>query len=107
MKAYILGSYSASGLKGVIASGYAGRREAIDKLCSSLDMVIHDVAFTRGEFDVTVTFEVDSEESALGLLLAIKSSGGFDKAICLTELDIDVVAEHARKAGASYVPPNA
>ena len=32
MKAYILGSYSASGLKGVIASGYAGRREAIDKL---------------------------------------------------------------------------
>ena len=30
MKAYILGSYSASGLKGVIASGYAGRRVAID-----------------------------------------------------------------------------
>ena len=31
----------------------------------------------------------------------------FGKNIVLTELDMDSIADHARKAGASYTPPNA
>ena len=107
MKAYLLGSYSQEGLKGVICGGAAGRKAAIDKLSETLNLKILDVAFTRGEFDVTVTFECEDEESALGLAIAVKSSGGFERAVILTELDMDSIAEHARKAGASYTPPNA
>ena len=107
MKAYLLGSYSPAGLKGLISGGAAGRKAAIDKLSETLNLKILDVAFTRGEFDVTVTFECEDEESALGLAIAVKSSGGFERAVILTELDMDSIAEHARNAGASYTPPNA
>ena len=83
MKAYLLGSYSPAGLKGLISGGAAGRKAAIDKLSETLNLKILDVAFTRGEFDVTVTFECEDEESALGLAIAVKSSGGFEMAVIL------------------------
>ena len=106
MKAYYIGSYSPAGLKGVAEQGYMGRKEAVDKLAAIMGMEVLDMTYTRGQFDVIVTVEAPDEKTALGAFIAIKSSGGFDNVVLLTELDLDGVLSHTQKAAPSYKVPN-
>jgi uncharacterized protein with GYD domain len=106
MKAHFCAEYSPEGLKGLMQMGGTGRKEAIEKLCSAMGMQVIDVVFTRGEYDVVVTVEAPDETTVLGALVAIKSTGGFTKATALTEIDMDEITSHSKKANSSYNAPN-
>ena len=105
MKAWFVASYNPEGLKGLMAKGADSRRTAIEKLCSTMGVTLQDITFTRGEFDIIVSFDAPSEEVALGVLVAIQSNDIASKVCVLTELDIDPIVGHANKAHPAYAPP--
>ena len=106
MKVLFCAEYSPDGLRGLMQMGASGRKEAIEKLCSTMAIKVIDIVFTRGEYDVVVTVEAPDEATALGALVAIKSTGGFTKATALTEIDMDEITSQSKKAGGAYKAPN-
>ena len=105
MKAWFVASYNPAGLKGLMEKGGDSRKTAIEKLCSTMGVTLNDVTFTRGEYDIIVSFDAPSEEVALGVLVAVQSTDVISKIVCLTELDIDSIVGHANKAHPAYAPP--
>ena len=105
MKAWFLASYNPEGLKGLMASGYDARKNAIEKLCDTMGVTLLDVTFTRGEYDIIASVDAPSEEIALGVLIAIQSNDIASKVAILTELNIDAIVGHANKARPAYAPP--
>ena len=106
MKAWFNASYNPQGLKGLMATGgYAARRQAIEKLCNIMGVTLQDVTFTRGKYDIIVSFDAPNEEVALGVLVAVQSTDSFLEIVLSTELDIDAIVGHANKASPAYAPP--
>ena len=105
MKAWFLASYNPAGLKGLIEKGGDSRRTAIENLCNTMGATLQDVTFTRGEYDIIVSFDAPSEEVALGVLVAVQSTNVISKIVCLTELEINSIVDHAKKARPAYAPP--
>ena len=105
MKAWFVASYNPEGLKGLMMKGADARRTAIENLCGTMGVTLQDVTFTRGEFDIIVSFEATSEEVAIGVLDAVQSTDVISKIVLLTELDINSIVGHANKALPAYTPP--
>ena len=105
MKAWFLASYNSAGLKGLMEKGGDSRKAAIEKLCSTMGVTLQDVTFTRGKYDIIVSFETPNEEVALGVLVAVQSTDSFSEIVLSTELDIDAIVSHANKAFPAYAPP--
>ena len=45
--------------------------------------------FTRGQYDIVVTFDVHSEDVAIGAAIAVNASGAIKDLVTLSEIDID------------------
>jgi uncharacterized protein with GYD domain len=102
MKVILMAKYAPHALKGLI--GGSDRRAAIKALMDAIGGTVDSVVFTRGEYDVVVNIEVSDQVKLLGLVVAIKASGAFEKAEYLEQIDIEKVIEVARKAAQSYSP---
>ena len=106
MKVWFIASYNPQGLKGLMATGgYNARRQAIESLCNTMGVTLQDVTFTRGKYDIIVSFEAPNEEVALGVLVAVQSTDVISEIVLLTELDINAIVGHANKALPAYAPP--
>ena len=102
MKVILMAKYAPNALKGLI--GGSDRHAAVKALMDAIGGTADSIVFTGGEYDVVVNIEVSDQVKLLGLVLAIKASGAFEKAEYLEEIEIEKVIEVARKAAQSYSP---
>ena len=105
MKIVALGKYNNDSWKGMIGSSFQERKTVMEKVCASAGAKLLDFMFTRGEYDVLVVFEVPSEEVALGAAIAVNASGAMKELVTLSEIDIDISLQTAKKVVSAYAPP--
>ena len=102
MKVMLMARYAPHALKGLI--GGSDRRAAIKTVMDAVGGVVESVAFTRGKYDVVVNIDVKDQPTLIGLVVAIKSSGAFEEAEYLEQVDMDQILEIANKAANAYTP---
>ena len=104
MPKYMLsGSYIGEGIKGLLKDGGSGRKEAVEKLVSSLGGKVESIHFAFGDDDFFIIVEVpDNIKVAAGALIAAASGAVTVKTtVLMTPEEVDEVA----KISADYRPP--
>ena len=98
------GSYSVEGTKGVIAHGGTARREAVEKLASSVGGRMEAFYFCVGSDDHVAIFDVPDNETAASIALTVGASGGVrgHLTLLLSPEQVDAAA----KLSPTYMPPN-
>lgn len=96
-------SYSADGMKGVIAKGGVARREAVEKMLSDLGGHVESFDFAFGDTDAYVICDVPDNVAAAAVGMAVGASGmaSCKTVVLLTPEDID----RASHLTVSYRPP--
>ena len=104
-KYLIQASYTAEGVKGVLAKGGTARRSAAEAAAKSVGGKVEQFYFAFGENDVVAIIDLPDHASAAALSLAVTSSGDIrSKAtVLLTPEEIDA----ASKKSPDYRPPGA
>ena len=85
------GSYTQQGTKGVISDGGTKRREAIEKMLTSMGGRLECLYFSFGSDDVMLIADVPDNVSAAAIGLAVAASGSVHgrMTILLTPEEID------------------
>ena len=102
MRMILLGCYAPNAVKGIISG--SDRQAAAETLLNSVGGKLVSLVFTRGEFDVVAVAELPDQNTAMGLIAAMRASGAFSKLTVLEELDMDAVIASAQKASKVYSP---
>ena len=104
-KYLITGSYSPSGIKGVLAEGGSARRAAVEKLASSVGGKLEAFYFGFGSDDFYVTLDLPGNEAAAAASLIVGAAGGASSrvGVLLTPEQVDA----AVKLSPSYRAPGA
>ena len=104
-KYLITGSYTLTGIKGVLAEGGNGRRDAVEKLASSLGGGLESFYFAFGGDDFYVTVDLPSHEAAAAVAMTVAAAGGASArtVVLLTPEEVDA----ATKLSPSYRAPGA
>jgi uncharacterized protein with GYD domain len=104
-KYLIQASYTAEGVKGVLAKGGTARRSAAEAAAKSVGGKVEQFYFAFGENDVVAIIDLPDHASAAALSLAVTSSGDIrSKAtVLLTPEEIDA----ASKKSPDFRPPGA
>jgi uncharacterized protein with GYD domain len=97
------GSYTQQGTKGVISDGGTKRREAIEKMLTSMGGRLECLYFSFGSDDVMLIADVPDNVSAAAIGLAVAASGSVHgrMTILLTPEEID---QATRKSPAYRAP---
>ena len=101
MNIILLGTYNPAALKGLMSG--SDRRAAVESALAAVGGTVEHLAFTRGGYDVVVRATVPDSTSLIGLVVAIKATGAFEKADYLEEIDMSAVLDAANKV--AYTPP--
>jgi uncharacterized protein with GYD domain len=104
----LLASYSPEGAKGVMASGMAGRREAVSAAFTAMggSLVSMDVV-SGGEWDFAIVCDLPGSASVKALTMATNSSGGFRSAEILELVPVEAFDAALPEELGGYRPPNA
>ncbi len=102
-KYLIVASYTAQGVKGVVAKGGTARREAVEKMVAELDGHVESFYFAFGEGDAYVVVDLPDNVGAAAIGLAVGASGAATTrtTVLLTPEDID----RAAATSVNYAPP--
>jgi len=74
-KFLVQASYTVEGTRGLLARGGSARRQAVEELLTPLGGKLEEFYFTFGESDAVLIIEVPSNETALGIAMAVRASG--------------------------------
>jgi len=104
-KYLVTGSYTLTGIKGVVAEGGSGRREAVEKLAASLGGSLESFYFAFGGDDFHVIVDLPSNEAAAAVAMTIAAAGTVSArtVVLLTPEEVDA----ATKLSPSYRAPGA
>jgi uncharacterized protein with GYD domain len=104
-KYLISGNYTRTGIQGVLAEGGSGRRDAVEKLASSLGGSLESFYFAFGGDDFHVTVDLPSNEAAASVAMTIAAAGSVSArtVVLLTPEEVDA----ATKISPSYRAPGA
>ncbi len=102
MKALILAKYAPHALKGLISG--SDREAAVEKLMDTVGGSVEHIAFVRGKYDIVVRVEVKDQETAIGLVLAVKASGACEEVEYLEEVNMAQIVKAAQTASGAYTP---
>lgn len=88
-------SYTAEGMKGVIAKGGVARREAVEKMLTDVGGHLESFDFAFGDRDAFVIADVPDNVSAAAVGMAVAASGlvGCKTTVLLTPEEIDRAAQ--------------
>lgn len=102
-KYLVVASYTAEGIKGVVAKGGSARRDAVAKMAAGLGGSVESFYFGFGEADAYVTVDLPDNVSAAAVGLAVSSTGlaSTKTIVLLTPEEID----QAAKKQVGYTPP--
>jgi uncharacterized protein with GYD domain len=104
------GKYSTSGAAGVFKDGYAKRRQALEALVTGMGGQMGEMlAVAEEEWDFVATYSLPDDGSAAVMQatrgLMVGATGGFDRALTYTIMDVDAV-DAARSKMPGYQAPN-
>jgi uncharacterized protein with GYD domain len=104
-KYLIQSSYTAEGVKGVLAKGGTARRSAAEAAAKSVGGKVEQFYFAFGETDVVAIIDLPDHASAAALSLAVTASGDIrtKATVLLTPEEIDA----ASKKSPDFRPPGA
>ena len=104
-KYLITGTYTLTGIKGVLAEGGSGRRDAVERLASSLGGSLESFYFAFGGDDFYVTVDLPSNEAAASVAMTVAAAGATSArtVVLLAPEEVDA----ATKLSPSYRPPGA
>ncbi|MEO7572639.1 MAG: GYD domain-containing protein [Acidimicrobiales bacterium] len=97
-------TYTAEGLKGLIAAGAKSRLPVVDDLASSVGGSIVSFDFANGGGDVYLVCDLPDDEAAAAITLTVGASGALST-FKLTKLFSAEQIEAAAARNAKYVPP--
>lgn len=102
-KYLITGTYTLTGIKGVLAEGGIGRRDAVEKLASSLGGRVESFYFAFGGDDFHVIVDLPGNEAAAAAAMTVAGAGSASPrtVVLLTPEEVDA----ATKLSPSYRPP--
>ena len=97
------GSYIGEGIKGLLKDGGSGRKEAVEKLMTSLGGKIESIHFAFGAYDFFIIAEAPDNIRAVAAALIAAASGAVDvkTTVLLTPEEVDEVS----KISGDYRPP--
>jgi uncharacterized protein with GYD domain len=104
-KYLIQGSYTQSGVQGLLKEGGTGRADAIGKLLADLGGSLEAFYFAFGDDDVYAIAEVPDNTTAAAISLAVGASGAVN--VKTTVLLAPEEMDRAAKQTVSYRPPGA
>jgi uncharacterized protein with GYD domain len=104
-KYMIQGSYTQSGVQGVLKEGGSGRRDAVAKLLADLGGSLDAFYFAFGEDDVYVIADVPDNITAAAIALTVGAAGAvrIRTVVLLTPEEVD----RATQQSVNYRPPGA
>jgi len=104
-KYLIEASYTADGMKGVLAKGGTARREVVEKLLADLGGTLDSFHFAFGSTDAYVVVDVPDNITAAAIGMTVGASGmvNVKTTVLLTPEEID----RAATVHAAYTPPGA
>jgi uncharacterized protein with GYD domain len=97
-------SYSAEGLKGVLAQGGTSRVNAVERALGGVGGTLESFYFAFGSADVYVIADVPNHAAAVAMAGAVATSGAissYETVVLLSPADID----EAAKVAVDYTPP--
>jgi uncharacterized protein with GYD domain len=99
------GSYTQSGVQGLIKEGGSGRADAVGKLLADAGGSLEAFYFAFGDDDVYVIADVPDNTAAAAISLAVGAAGAVNikTVVLLTPQEID----RATQQSVSYRPPGA
>jgi uncharacterized protein with GYD domain len=103
-KYMIKASYSADGIKGVIAKGGTARKDAIEKLVAGVGGSVESFHFAFGGDDVFVIVDAPNNETVAAVSSTVSSSGALtscETVVLLTAEEMDA----ATGMSVAYTPP--
>jgi len=102
-KYMITATYSTEGVRGLLADGGTGRKEAIEALLDSVGGKLESAYFMFGSDDVIIIFDAPDDETVAAIALTVSSTGmvGARTTVLLTPEQVDA----ATKKSPSYRPP--
>lgn len=102
-KYLITGSYTAEGVKGLLADGGTKRKESIAALLESVGGSLESIYYMFGTADVVITCDAPDDESIASIALTVSASGlaSVVTTVLLTTEQIDAAA----KMSPAYRPP--
>jgi uncharacterized protein with GYD domain len=74
-KFLVQATYTADGAKGVLKSGAAARRKAVEELLASVGGKLEAFYFTFGHDDAVLVIDLPDNEAALAIGMAVAASG--------------------------------
>ena len=97
-------SYSAEGIKGVLAGGGSARVAAVERALAGVGGSLESFYFAFGTDDVYVVADVPSQAAAVAMAGTVAASGAVSKyetVVLLTPAEVD----EARDIAVEYAPP--
>ncbi len=96
-------SYTIDGVNGLLESGGSARKEAVEKLVSSLGGELESFYYAFGGADLYITADLPDDAAATALSLRVAASGA--GTISTTVLLDPSVIDDAAKRDTNYMPP--
>ncbi|MGW1793790.1 GYD domain-containing protein [Streptomyces tubercidicus] len=104
-KYLVQASYTAEGMKGLLAEGGSGRKAAVEQVVSSCGGRLETIYFAYGEEDFYCVLDFPDQVSMAAIAMTVRASGALhSKTIPL--LSVEEIDEAAKKS-VSFRPPGA
>lgn len=102
-KYLIQASYTADGLKGVLAKGGSSRRDAVTSMVEGMGGTLDSFYFAFGDADVYAVIDMPDNVSVASAAMTVSASGAASAktTVLLTPEDVD----EAAKKSVDYAPP--
>ncbi|MGH9178671.1 MAG: GYD domain-containing protein [Acidimicrobiales bacterium] len=102
-KYLIVASYTAAGVKGVVAKGGSARRSAVEKMAADMGGQVESFHFGFGDGDAYVVVDLPDNTSAAAVSLAVGASGmaTVKTTVLMTPEEVD----RAAATTVNYLPP--
>lgn len=105
-KYMISASYTAEGVKGLLADGGTKRREVVENLVRGMGGSIESFYYAFGSDDIHVILDVPDQASMTAIVLAVGSTGAVSDLRTTILITPEEVDEATRKT-VNYTPPGA
>ena len=103
-KFMIMGCYTAKGLGGFVSNPDTDRKAATTALCESAGAKLTGYAGLRGKYDFMAEIDGTFEQAAAAAMVAV-SSGAVSDFTILEDVNLNEIAETAKKMSSGYKEP--
>ena len=105
MKFIVLAKYTKQGTDGWLDNPGEDRHAMISGMAKKMGGSLHDLTYTRGEYDVVATVEAPSLDTMTAMKLAMLKTGAIAELKILEGIDLNAIATQASEFIGIYKAP--